>query len=1358
MPIHTDLPGAAVHLSKRVHAASRRRVACVARNTAGHLTRLVLVVFAAAVVLAGFTAPAIAAAAEPEPPVSADPASGVVGWPGASYSGHKIEPTQTKAQSKLWFNDGSWWGAHYTSGAGWQVKKWDRATHTWSGASTVIDDRFNTLVDTLWVGDKLYIASHVLIESTNENPTGSQANQQARLYRLSYSNGQYTLDPGFPTVIGNYSTESLTIDRDSQGRIWAAWTQTSSSGGWHSVVYTNVSTSSGGSWGTPFVVPVADPVASADDIAAVVAFQGKVGIMWSDQKDGRIVWATHADTDAPDTGWSTQNVLSGTNLADDHLNLKSLQDGENGYIVGVSKSGLTGGNNSQLYLHVYRMSTQTFTTVPVASTSDCATRPQVLVDSTENQVHVAYTATSSTISGCPYSGVSGSIWLKSSPLESPGFAPGRGMLIMEDPGSATINDVATTKQPVDSTTGLLWVASQRSPERYWTADLAIPAQAPTASFTATPTSGQAHLAVSFTDTSTGSPASWSWDFGDGNTSHAQSPTHTFVNPGTYTVVLTASNVKGSHTASTTITVDPAPHVDGTVSYVGGATTANGGSTLITIDSSGVAAVGDQLIATVMARGNPTITPPPGWTEVENTLQGTTARLVTFTTRLAAAPPSSYTFTLSKTQPATATLLTYRGVDAGAPIAASADYSSTTSTTTLNAPSVDAMAGQELVTLVATSVLTSITPPPMMTERADVNTGDTRYKASLEAADHTISASGPTGIRTATAATSAPTLSHTVALRPQIATMPDASFTHSTSIGSLLASFTDTSDGHPTTWSWDFGDGTTSTLQSPTHVYEAPGTYAVTLTSSNTSGSDSTTASVTLVAAPLASFTTSTVSGVAPLAVTFADTSSNDPTDWAWDFGDGTTSTLQSPAHTYDTPGSYTVSLTVSNAAGSDSESVTITVEADPPETFIEIEYIDGTTGSNGGATTISVDGIDGAVAGDQLIATVVARGNPAISPPSGWTEVNNTLLGTTARQVTFTTRLTGPSAPSYTFTLSKSQPATIILLAYRGTMETEPVAEAADAMSATISRDLAAPSVEAATGQRLITLVSTSNLTTINPPTGLTERLEANTGDTAFRATLEAADTLVTSSGTTGILTASSGLASTTIAHTLLLNPAEGSATDPGDADPDPEPGDPSVVTLVGTSSVSAATGSTITVQVPSGAGPGHLLVASLLVRGSPAVTAPTGWSLVEDTAQGTTARLVTFAKVAGAGEVPPVFTLSKSQPYVASIAAYDNGRVAVSAGSSSEVTTTAVVTPSLDAPSGGVLLSLGGVVVNTTFTPDTGLTELVDLATPAAATYKATLTLAESSVAEGPTSTHTLTPGSPSKWITQSILLVPVL
>lgn len=69
-------------------------------------------------------------------------------------------------------------------------------------------------------------------------------------------------------------------------------------------------------------------------------------------------------------------------------------------------------------------------------------------------------------------------------------------------------------------------------------------------------------------------------------------------------------------------------------------------------------------------------------------------------------------------------------------------------------------------------------------------------------------------------------------------------------------------------------------------------------------------------APVAAFSANPTFGNVPLFVQFTDSSTNTPTSWAWNFGDGGTSTLQNPTHTYSVPGEYTVSLTATNAGGS----------------------------------------------------------------------------------------------------------------------------------------------------------------------------------------------------------------------------------------------------------------------------------------------------------------------------------------------------------------------------------------------------------------------------------------------------------
>jgi PKD repeat protein len=163
--------------------------------------------------------------------------------------------------------------------------------------------------------------------------------------------------------------------------------------------------------------------------------------------------------------------------------------------------------------------------------------------------------------------------------------------------------------------------------------------------------------------------------------------------------------------------------------------------------------------------------------------------------------------------------------------------------------------------------------------------------------------------------------------------PTAGFSYSAI--DLTVSFTDQStdsDGEIASWSWDFGDGNSSTLQNPSHTYASDGNFTVTLTvtdddgaTGNVSKNVTVSTSGTTNDPPVANFTY-TANG---LEVTFTDTSTDSDGNiigWSWNFGDGNTSTNQNTSHTYGSGGTYTVSLTVTDDdgdTGSLSQDVTV---------------------------------------------------------------------------------------------------------------------------------------------------------------------------------------------------------------------------------------------------------------------------------------------------------------------------------------------------------------------------------------------------------------------------------------------------
>jgi PKD repeat protein len=133
------------------------------------------------------------------------------------------------------------------------------------------------------------------------------------------------------------------------------------------------------------------------------------------------------------------------------------------------------------------------------------------------------------------------------------------------------------------------------------------------------------------------------------------------------------------------------------------------------------------------------------------------------------------------------------------------------------------------------------------------------------------------------------------------------------IAPFSVQFRDTSGGNPTSWLWDFNDGSPNSVAQdpPLHTFLLPGTYVVTMTASNNYGSSTASMGVTVLAASTVDFTANTTSGNAPLAVTFTSTSTPGGTAYAWNFGAGQgTGSGATASHTYATPGTYTVSLTV----------------------------------------------------------------------------------------------------------------------------------------------------------------------------------------------------------------------------------------------------------------------------------------------------------------------------------------------------------------------------------------------------------------------------------------------------------------
>ncbi|HEU5149440.1 MAG TPA: PKD domain-containing protein [Iamia sp.] len=840
-----------------------------ARRTARHRRRIIATL-ALAVGLWG-----LGLAAPTGAPVAADP--GDIGWEGPSFQGASGSPSGSKPQSKVWFNDGLWWATLFDTASGdFHIWRLDLGTQAWIDTGTLVDTRPNSRSDALWSGEHLYIANHVFAESGNA--TGAPA--QLRRYSYDSALKRYTPDAGFPVAINDVRSETLVIDREPTGRLWATWVQ----GGQVMVAH---STTSDAAWSAPFALPVAGTSVSSDDISAIVAYRSdRIGVLWSNQDDETMSFAYHLNADPPGT-WSAREIAySGAGAADDHIDFASVQD-VGGRVLAAVKTSRSG---SAVLTHLLdrNPATGAWTSHPYGLGTDGHTRPIAVVDSEHQRVHMFATKGQS----------GGTINEKTAPLADIDFAPGAGTPILADASSTDMNNATSTKQTVSSATGLVVLATNDATRRYWTHydPLGGPGPGPvtpTASFTRTPSGGTSPVEVTFTDTSTGTPTSWAWSFGDGATSTTRNPTHTYTTPGTYTVTLTATNAAGSDTTTRTVTVtapevDPAPTASFTRTPSGGTSPVEVAFTDTSTGSptSWAWSFGDGATSTTR---NPTHTyTTPGTYTVTLTATNaagsdTATQVDTVTVTAPGDPPAApvtFTATADGLVKSTSPTKSY-GTDAALQLRAAPDpeYQSYVrfDVTGLTGPVTDArlrlyVTDASPVGGTATRVGTGWTEATLTwngrpaTIGGPLGTGGPGVAGQWVEYDVTagVTGDGPVAFGLTTTSTNSLIASSRQGTHPPqlvvttgggggTPTAPTASFTHTPASGPgpLAVAFTDTSTGAPTAWTWSFGDGATSTERNPTHTYVDPGTYTVTLTATNATGSDTTThvGAVTVAAAP-----------------------------------------------------------------------------------------------------------------------------------------------------------------------------------------------------------------------------------------------------------------------------------------------------------------------------------------------------------------------------------------------------------------------------------------------------------------------------------------------------------------------------
>jgi gliding motility-associated-like protein len=480
-----------------------------------------------------------------------------------------------------------------------------------------------------------------------------------------------------------------------------------------------------------------------------------------------------------------------------------------------------------------------------------------------------------------------------------------------------------------------------------------------ADFTANPIEGCAPVVVQFTDQSAGNPVAWLWDLGNGNTSASRNPSTIYFNPGTYTVKLVVTNASGIDSVIKTdfIVVSDKPTVNFSANNAAGCFPFLVTFTDQSMPVSGAITdwewdFGDGNVSTdqspthiYTAPGNFTVTlkvtnsagcvnvtTKTGYIRVNESPQAG----FNSTSSASCNPPVTVNFTNTSVSSSSATYSWNFGDGATSAASNPSHNYGTAGTFNVRLTVTNATGCRDTITraVVIGRVAADFDTPDTICQGTPVTFVNTSNPATVSSAwsfgDGTIS----TAINPIKAYATAgrftvklvnnfgackDSITKTITVLPQ----PSADFTYTAPPPGcsvpVTVSFTSSSAG-AASYLWNFGDGTTSTLANPTHVYNVRGTFSVSLIVKSAAGCTDTIVKqgvVSIVSPNVVSLNTVPISGCIPFTNNFTATvTSPEPIkSYFWNFGDGSTSTQANPLHTYRATGTYTVSLTITTNGG-----------------------------------------------------------------------------------------------------------------------------------------------------------------------------------------------------------------------------------------------------------------------------------------------------------------------------------------------------------------------------------------------------------------------------------------------------------
>jgi hypothetical protein len=356
-------------------------------------------------------------------------------------------PTTSTAQSKLWFNDGRWWGALFGTTDRLTIFTLDPTTQVWADTGTLIDER--PVAD----ADMLSTGAHLWAVSGGSRPSDNHA---IRVRRFTYDpkERRYIADADFPVTIRPSGASPAVIAIDSTDTVWVAYVADGQ-------VWVSHTLSAPLFWSSPVALPVPEAAVDLPDVASIVAYgPGRIGVAWTNQRSG-VYFSSH-DDGAPEDAWSpAESILPGA-LPDPQLNVTTYPTDPDGTgvvaaVATTADQSDTGRSLDALTLLAARDANGLWQTSVFGLVRDRHTRPIVLVDPTARTISVAATS--------PGSG--GAIYYKRTSLDRIEFDTGVGQLLISDPTDTTIDNVTAAKGALDAGAGLLALASDRTTGRYF---------------------------------------------------------------------------------------------------------------------------------------------------------------------------------------------------------------------------------------------------------------------------------------------------------------------------------------------------------------------------------------------------------------------------------------------------------------------------------------------------------------------------------------------------------------------------------------------------------------------------------------------------------------------------------------------------------------------------------------------------------------------------------------------------------------------------------------------------------------------------------------------------------------------------